>query len=294
MGLGRHYAGKFARGCLPTSAFRGLQRARATWKTWQHNAAAKRLLRRHGTFTPPMLHAELLRHGVLRGCVLVVHSSFGAFGNFQGTASDVLDVLLEIVGSQGTLVMPAQPSETTSTFDSRRSPASTGLLCELFRRVEGTRRSLHPGQSVCARGPLAEELIAEHHLDPLGCGRLSPYAKLTQMDSQILGLGVSPLYMTFLHVVEDLDPDRFPRRIYSGQRRVCRVIDANGNEFSFDFPRRDDRVLSTMNFDRLAAHLSARTHQTFDVHGVPCFVGYPSPLLAELKDLVENGILLYG
>ncbi len=294
MGLVRHYAGNFARGCFPAPVLRGLQRARATWKTWRHNAGTQRLLRQHGTFTPQMLHDGLLQHGVRRGCVLMVHSSFGAFGNFQGTAHDVLDILLEIVGSEGTLAMPAQPAETTATFDSRRSPTSTGLLCELFRRVEGTRRSLHPGQSVCARGPLADELIGEHHLDPLGCGRLSPFAKLARVDSQILGLGVSPLYMTFLHVVEDLDLDRFPCQVYSGQRRVCRVIDATGIESSFDFPLRDDRVLSMMNFDRLATHLSARTHWVFDVHGVPCFVGSPSPLLAELKDLAENGISLYG
>ena len=240
-----------------------------------------------------MLHDGLVQQGVRSGCVLLVHSSYDAFSNLEGNANDVLEVLLDIVGPQGTLVMPSQPAQNVSKFDSRRTPASTGMLCELFRRTDETVRSLHPGQSVCARGPLAKELTSEHHLDELGCGRLSPFAKLAQVDSQILGLGVSPLYMTFLHVVEDLDLDRFPRRVYSGERRVCCVINAEGNEFSFDFPRRDDRVLSTMNFNRLAAHLSARTHATFDVHGVPCFVGYPSPLLAELKVLAENGIVLY-
>ncbi len=294
MGLVRHYAGNFARGCLPTPVFRGLQRARATWKTWRHNAGIQRLLRQHGTFTPQMLHDELLQHGVRAGCVLLVHSSFDAFANFQGNANDVLDVLLDLVGPGGTLVMPSQPMPTVSKFDSRRSPASTGMLCELFRRTDGAVRSLHAGQSVCARGPLANELTREHHLDELGCGRLSPYAKLAQFDSQILGLGLPPLYTTFLHVVEDLDLERYPRQIYSGERHTCRVVDAKGDEFSFEFPRRNDRILSTMNLNRLAKHLSPQSSTPFDVHGVPCFVCHPSTLLAELKDLAKNGILLYG
>jgi aminoglycoside 3-N-acetyltransferase len=225
---------------------------------------------------------------------LLVHSSYDAFANFEGNANDVLDVLLDLVGPEGTLVMPSQPAQSVSKFDSRRSPASTGMLCELFRRTDGTLRSLHPGQSVCARGPYARELTREHHLDELGCGRLSPYAKLVHFDSQILGLGLPPLYTTFLHVVEDLDLENYPRQIYSRDRRVCRVIDAEGNELSIELFRRDDKVLSAMNLNRMAKHLSPEAHSAFDVHGVPCFVCHPFAMLAELKELAKNGILLYG
>ncbi|MBM4074909.1 MAG: AAC(3) family N-acetyltransferase, partial [Planctomycetes bacterium] len=139
-----------------------------------------------------------------------------------------------------------------------------------------------------------DELVREHHLDGLGCGIRSPFAKLVDMDAQILGLGLSPMYMTFLHVVEDLDLANFPRQIYGDRKREWTVIDESGERLSIEIPIRDDRVLSTMNLNRLSSHLSPKALCPFAVYGVPCFVGHAPTLLTELKDLTRNGIVLYA
>lgn len=289
----RHFTGQVVREWLPTSLARPIRQARAHWKSWRRGVNQRRLLERYGRFTPEMLHSQLLSRGVRKEGVLFVHSRMDAFVTFDGTAMDVLDILFEIVGSNGTLVMPSQPESGADKFDVRRSAASTGLLCELFRRTEGTRRSLHPGQSVCACGPRADELVREHHLDVLGCGQRSPFSKLTEMDAQILGLGLPPLYMTFLHVVEDLDIDNFPCRIYSDRHKTWTVINESGERIGIDIPIRDDRVLLKMDLDRLASRLSSDAHTAFEINGVPCFVGHAPTLLRELKELARNGIVLY-
>ncbi|MBU0506323.1 AAC(3) family N-acetyltransferase [bacterium] len=226
----------------------------------------------------------------------MVQSSFDRFYNFDGTAEDVLNVLERIVGDRGTLMMPAHPRyniKTPSFFDVRKTPTRTGLLCELFRRKSGVLRSLHPTHSVCARGPLAKMLVEEHHKDPLSCGLLSPYAKLVEFSGNILGLGLPPGYTTFLHVVEDLDVDAYPKRVYADKIFEFTIMDERGDKFTMKLKRRDNRMGARMDLPRFTKYLNEKGHRVFDVHGIPCFVARAKPLLDELKDLTKRGILLY-
>ena len=42
-----------------------------------------------------------------------------------------------------------------------KTPSAVGLVNELFRRQPGVQRSLHPYNTLAARGPLAAELLRQ-------------------------------------------------------------------------------------------------------------------------------------
>jgi len=177
-------------------------------------------------------------------------------------------------------------------FDVGKSPANTGLLCELFRRQPGVRRSLHPTHSMCAKGPLAEILLADHYKDTLlSCGPRSPYAKLVDYDGQILGLGLPSGYTTFLHVVEDLNLERYPRRAYLDTLTEFTVIDETGKSFILNVRRRDPML--TIDLSRVTKHLTEEALRVFSVRGTPMFLAHATPLLNELHSLLNQGIIMY-
>ncbi|NQT94027.1 MAG: AAC(3) family N-acetyltransferase, partial [Lentisphaerae bacterium] len=117
----------------------------------------------------PVLGADRLRKelracGIRRGGVLMAHVSLSQFGYVVGGAKTVVDVLLDLVGPKGTLVLPTHSNSVLGTppYDPKRSPASTGTIPDYFRRQAGVVRSPHPTHSVAACGPAARELCEAH------------------------------------------------------------------------------------------------------------------------------------
>lgn len=169
-------------------------------------------------FGPRELLACLRGLGVREGDVVLVHCAFDRFDGFSGSAAEVIAVLEEAVGTAGTLLMPTIPFPGTAidyvrsgaTFDVRRTPSSMGIVSELFRRMPGVVRSLHPTHAVAARGPMAHALIADHHQAATPCGRGSPYWRLLDHDGWILLLGTGIGAMTFFHGAEEWLEPRMP------------------------------------------------------------------------------------
>jgi aminoglycoside 3-N-acetyltransferase len=174
--------------------------------------------------------------GVRKGDVLFVHSSI------DGLAMDIpprriLQLLLDTVGPEGTILMPSYPKLTSYAFlksgqvwDVRRTPSYSGLLTEIFRRMEGTRRSLHPTKSVAVRGPLRDELIGEHHTDIRPYGAASPYYKFVAHGGRAIGIGVSVRYIAFIHAIDDHLAERFPVTTYRGAALSGKVVDYSGTQ----------------------------------------------------------------
>src|ERR1700722_9964575 len=123
---------------------------------------SKRIYRR------PIAVAELRRQlidlGVTPGRTLWVQSSWNEFFNVDMRPSEVIELLLDLLGPGGTLAMPAFAidRDPAKVFLVDRVPVYTGLLCEAFRRTPGVRRSIHLSSSVCAIGPTADYLIRDH------------------------------------------------------------------------------------------------------------------------------------
>ncbi|MFB7558925.1 aminoglycoside N(3)-acetyltransferase [Streptomyces brevispora] len=184
------------------------------------------------------LAGHLARLGVERGGVLMVHASLRAVGAVDGGVLAVAGALRDVLGPQGTLVVPAFTPENSDTSPHYRArvdglgdrdrdavraampafdPATTaapsvGLLAETVRRSPGSVRSAHPQTSFAAVGPLAGRVVAGHHPD-CHLGEDSPLARLYDLRAQILLLGTGFGSCTAFHLAEYRVPSP-PRRTY--------------------------------------------------------------------------------
>lgn len=145
--------------------------------------------------------------GVRSGGVLLVHSSLRSLGPVAGGAETVVSSLLEALGPQGTLLMPAlsyaKVGAHSPVFDVRSTQSCVGALPEYFRTRPGTFRSVHPTHSVSGTGRLMDDLLNEHGLSTTPCGPFSPFAKLPQVGGQILFIGCGLRPNTSMHAIEE-------------------------------------------------------------------------------------------
>lgn len=151
-----------------------------------------------------------------------------SLGWVEGGAETAVEALIDVLGPAGTLVMPAatprcsdpaqwpEPApasmveelrESTPLFDRDSTPTTMGAIAECFRRWPGTLRSDHPLESVCARGPAAAEIVAEHPLH-YSEGSGGPWATLHRGDAFVLLIGVGFNRCTALHYAESRSPKR--------------------------------------------------------------------------------------
>lgn len=157
------------------------------------------------------IEQELLEAGLRRGGAVLVHSSVRSLGPLPGGLEPVMRGLLAALGEEGTLLMPAlsylHVNPEHPFFEARQTPSNIGALPEYFRTRPGTLRSTHPTHSVCAVGPLAGQILGQHHLDNTPCGPHSPFRALRDLDGrggQILFLGCGLTPNTSMHGVEEL------------------------------------------------------------------------------------------
>ena len=148
--------------------------------------------------------------GLTRGAAVLVHSSLSSFGYVEGGADAVIDALLEVVGSQGTVLVPtltgseALSADNPPVFDPLHTPCWTGTIPETFRRRTGAVRSHHPTHSVAAIGAQAQELTAGHETCITPCGPNSPYGRIANAGGFILLIGVGHESNTTFHLVEEI------------------------------------------------------------------------------------------
>src|SRR5580700_3941479 len=123
----RSTAKRLAQKLVGQSDLRGFMRKRKLW-------LSKKIHRR------PIAIAELRQRlidlGVTPGRTLWVQSSWNEFYNVPMRPSEVIDLLRDLLGPEGTLAMPAFPidQDPAKVFQVDRAPVYTGLLCEVFRR----------------------------------------------------------------------------------------------------------------------------------------------------------------
>jgi len=160
------------------------------------------------TETVRKISTDLARTGVRRGGILMVHSSLRSMGHVPGGPETVILGLLEALGPDGTLLLPALSYETVTTdnpvFDIAKTPTCVGAITEYFRKRVGTIRSMHPTHSVCGVGRLAQEILEKHIFDTTPCGPNSPFSQLRDRNGQILMLGCGLKPNTSMHGIEEL------------------------------------------------------------------------------------------
>ncbi len=178
--------------------------------------------------TRASLAADLRRLGVRPGEVLLVHSSLSSLGWVVGGEVAVVGALLDALGPDGTLVVPAQsfgnsdPSgwsrppvpeswwpvirANTPPYDPEITPTrGLGRVPETVRTWPGAVRSAHPHASFAAVGARAAELLATHDLD-CRFGARSPMPAIEAAGARVLLLGAGFDSCTCLHLAETRIP----------------------------------------------------------------------------------------
>lgn len=155
----------------------------------------------------PLTKQDIVRDlralGVGPGMTIMVHSSLSALGHVEGGAETLIEALIEAVGPEGTVAMPAMPGG--GVFDIETSPSAVGTVTEAFRTYPGVKRSFHPSHSACAIGPRADFLLDDTLDHPTAIGAESPWGRLSRLpEAHVLLLGVDQDRNTLLHHPEEI------------------------------------------------------------------------------------------
>lgn len=167
---------------------------------------------------------ELKKIGLEKNDIVMVHTSLKSMGYVCGGAQTIIEALIDVVGSKGTIMMPTQSwknldpetgvhwdadesdwqliRDNWPAYDKNITPTNTmGAVAEMFRTWPGSIRSDHPARSVCAWGKHAAYLTQNHDLSDI-FGETSPLAKLYELNGKVLLLGVGYDKNTSLHLAD--------------------------------------------------------------------------------------------
>jgi aminoglycoside 3-N-acetyltransferase len=255
------------------------------------------------SFTAADLAARLRGLGLTTGGVVLVHCAFDAFRAFQGRPSDVIDVLRQLVGREGTILMPTMPfssgtaaawAETHPIVDLRRAPSRMGLVSEVFRRTPGVLRSVHPTHPVAACGKGAERMLAHHWLATTPCGPGSPYHRLLECDGLILFLGTDVSSLTFFHTAEALLSDSWPESPFTRDIYRLTTIGVDGAEHVTHTRLFDPQISRRRNLSKLLPELHARGAWKQSRAGrLPIALVSARDVLDSVQALAARGIFAY-
>jgi aminoglycoside 3-N-acetyltransferase len=178
--------------------------------------------------TVDSLSSDLRALGVRAGDVVLLHSSNKSLGFVVGGAQAFVQALLDVLGPDGTLVVPTHSSDNCDPagwhnppvpeswwpvirdqapgFDPAVTPSRwMGVLPELVRTWPGALRSTHPRLSFAAVGAHAKDVTDDHRLDD-ALGEHSPLGAVYRLDGKILLVGCGHDANTSLHLAEWRQP----------------------------------------------------------------------------------------
>ncbi len=222
--------------------------------------------------TPNTIHsliADFENIGLGKGMTVIVHSSLKALGWVCGGPVAVVKALMQVIGEEGTIVMPthsadlSEPSYWDSppvpeewweilrrempAFDPKTTPTlAMGKIVDCFRTYEGVRRSYHPTCSFAAWGKHRDYVIDRQALS-FSLGEESPLQKIYDLDGFVLLLGVGYENNTSLHLAEcnanSCDSFRQGSPIIENEVRVWKEYEEfiyeveSFNEIGYEFER---------------------------------------------------------
>ncbi len=166
------------------------------------------------------------------GDVVLVHSSYKAFGAVDGGPQTVVDALLEVLTPSGTLIMPTFNFNFNKgeAWDVKTTPSHMGVLTEIVRVNPESRRIFHPFYSFAIMGKLKDELTKVRYKDSYG--KESIFMRLRELDAKIMVIGLTYTHsMTFFHHIEQMEGvDYRFIKAFTGQ-----VTDESGNTYEDTF-----------------------------------------------------------
>ena len=257
---------------------------------------------------------EYLRaQGIGEGSLLVVHSSYDSLAGTHLSPEDIIDRLLNLVGSTGTLAMPAMrkykgepegfdrltvsTDGIVCTYKPRKTMVKTGWLPLVMVQRKDSVVSRHPLDTMVAIGPLAEAMM-EHNLDgeyPASHGPGSSWKFCYDHGAKIIGLGVNLYhYNSICHVNEEAT-DNWPFSEDEWYRkRIFHIIDGSFDEIVTVKERKPEwgmLRLADINADADldAHHLISKKR----IDGIDVYVEDAQSLLNHLYENNKKGIYFY-
>ena len=135
--------------------------------------------------------ADGLRNlGLKQGDIVLLHSSLLSLGHVEGGPAAVIDAFLEVIGSEGTLLVPVF--------------GALGILTEELKHRPGAIISPSPVGTLAALGKDAEELCRDHWKAETAHGENTPFTRLAEKGGYVCLMGVDQDRNTTLHSIEAL------------------------------------------------------------------------------------------
>lgn len=198
--------------------------------------------------------------GLEAGQTVLVHSSLSKIGWVCGGVQAAIMALIDVLGHDGTLMMPTHTAQNTDpsnwgappvpeswwqtirdnrpAYDPTLTPTrEMGAIPEAFRKMSGVKRSNHPIGSFAAMGKHADFLLDNHDSLEQMFGDISPIGKLYELDGHILLLGVTHSNNTSLHLAEYRAD--FPSK-HTIKEGVAMMVEGQRQWVDFDMLTLDD------------------------------------------------------
>ncbi len=244
---------------------------------------------------------QLRKNGLNSGDVAMVHSSLSRLGNVQGGASTVIRALIEVLGDNGTLVMPSFPSlgytfdylNKNPAFDVRHTPSQMGAITETFRKIKGVKRSMHPTDPVCSIGKETKFLLKDHYSQLTPYNQNSPFYKLITLKGKIVLLGTKLDTVTNFHVMEDLIGNfKFP--VYHKKQFLVKVRDEVGVERMVTTKSHDPAMSKKRKCNELEpAFIKDGIMKRFTIGDANCAIIDAEKMHSWLMEKYKEGITMY-
>lgn len=236
--------------------------------------------------------------GMKKGSLVCVHSSMMQFYNYRGTAIELIEGILNEIGPNGTLMMPAFPIIPSNVeshsyiFKPEIDKTGAGFLAESFRQYPGVKRSFNARASVCAIGPLSDYLLNEHHLGKDCWDKKSPWYKLCVNNGLVFSFGLPRSYMgTWFHCIESCLKEEYPywgqffQKKYIFKYQIKDEINTYVN-LSCDIYRRTKKK-------RIMRYFTEEDWKIAHISNLEIKVFYTNHLFPKLLDMARKGITPY-
>lgn len=237
--------------------------------------------------------------GIGTGSLVIMHSSYGTLKPTSLDHKGIIDRLIKLVGSEGTLAAPvirSYPEEKvlskmdsfngkcadiTCTYDLKNTPIWSGLLSKTLMEHEGSVISRHPLNPMTAVGRYANAMM-EHNIDgelPSAHGPNSSWKFCADHDAYILYLGVDfGHHITMQQVVTESYPEHQPKNFFYKRKFIIK----DGN-FEKELWVNERKRNMTVNLPELCVRedvVKSGIMKITDIKGIPVCV-------CKAKDLIN-------
>lgn len=231
--------------------------------------------------------------GIKEGDRIIVASSFG-YLNANYSPIEVVQLLMNIVTEEGTIMMPYYPPMNSDEwakeghiFDMTNTKSGMGIITNVFSKMPNVYKSTHPTKAVCVWGKNAEKIVSGHEKATTPFYWDSPYGKFLKNGCKSIGLGLKniPIFHTFEDV---LSPSE--NAYYYPQKYSLKVITKEHTEIKVEtLVHNTELITKCVSAGDYVKSLKCKTYKRIDFGMSFLYVIDNTDLYNKLKSDCDNG-----